>query len=69
MPLGIIAESERRAGADAEWLVRHLRPFRKIEDLDAGRLDWPTLESQQQEIEDLLNKTGLTGLLGPLIHP
>jgi tetratricopeptide (TPR) repeat protein len=69
MPLGIIAESERRAGADAEWLVRHLRPFRKVEDLDADRLDWPTLESQRQEIEDLLNKTGLTGLLGPLIHP
>jgi hypothetical protein len=65
MPLGLIAEEERRGSADADWLLQHMRPWRKIEDYDAQRLEWPTVESQEREVEEWLNQTAAMRLLGP----
>ncbi len=64
--LGYIASLERRDDADAEWLLEHLRPWRKIEDHDSDRLDWPTIEEQYAEIDEMLKKIGDRGLLGPV---
>lgn len=65
MPLGFIADEERRGGANADWLLQHMRPWRKIEDYDANRLEWPTVESQQREIDEWLNQSAAMRLLGP----
>jgi hypothetical protein len=70
VPLGFIPKEVNngrpKGTVDEHWLRENVRPWRTFEDYDAKRTEWPTIESQQQEIEEWMRMSGLRDLLGPL---
>jgi len=68
VPLGFIArtdKSARPAVPAEEWLQQHMQPFRRIDDGDWARAEWPTREEQEEALQRVLQDAGIADLLGP----
>ena len=57
--------SARPAVPAEEWLQQHMQPFRRIDDGDWARAEWPTREEQEVALQRVLQDAGIADLLGP----
>ena len=68
VPLGYVPrtlKSARAATPSESWLREHMQPFRRIDDDDWERAEWPTREVQEQALLRVLQERGIAELLGP----
>ncbi len=68
-PYGYLPEGVKHdvtADETSEWLISHALPFRSIDDGDARRTVWPTIEEEEERLLEALKEAGLESLVGPL---